>query len=137
VATISRGALYVDSSSLLIWVLGQPGHEGVRSAIEEWLNDDGQIVSSRLLGLEVRRVLVRIRLTGHEVLPASQELLELVAQLPVSEEVWGRAAAIEQHVRTLDAIHLATCELAGATLLMAGLDRRLHDVAIARSVPLA
>ncbi len=135
VAIIDRGALYVDSSSLLVLVLSQPGYEGVWARMEAWLSAGGQIVSSRLLGLEVRRVCVREHLVGNDLPSASQSVLELVAQLPISEEVWERAAAIDQHVRTLDAIHLATCELVGATLLNASLDRRMLDAAIARGIP--
>ncbi len=133
-ASADRGALYVDSSSLLAWVLTQPGYDSVQSRIEGWLSGGGQLVSSRLLGLEMRRVFVRERLAGNELPAASQTVLELVAQLPVTEEVWERAAAIEQHVQTLDAIHLATCELIGATLLRAGLDRTINDVATIRGI---
>src|SRR5690625_2536077 len=37
--------------------------------------------------------------------------------LPVSDQVWDDAYAIQHHVRTLDALHLATCQLVGAVLL--------------------
>jgi predicted nucleic acid-binding protein len=135
VAAADRGALYLDSSSLLVWMLAQPGQETVRSRIEEWLSGGGRLVSSRLLGLEVRRVLVRDRLAQNPLPSGHQAVLELVAQLPVTEEVWERASAIEQPVRALDAIHLATCELVGATLLTAGLDQTINDVALARGIP--
>lgn len=76
----------------------------------------GLFVSSRLLHLEVRRVEVREHLAGGDV-SLLGDLAAQIAALPVTDEVWSAAHAIEHHARTLDALHLATCQLVGATLL--------------------
>lgn len=128
------GALYVDSSSLLTWILLQPGGDVVQARISTW-HPEREVVSSRLLELEIRRTLIREERLGGQPPPGVQDILNVVRLLPISEQVWDRAASIEQHLRALDAIHLATCELIGATLLTAGLDRTIASVAVTRGIP--
>jgi predicted nucleic acid-binding protein len=133
---VAGGILYLDSSSFLITVLGQTGSADLRSRVAEWESDGGRVASSRLLWLEVRRVVIRERLAGNDFGSAAEDALVRVERIPVTDEVWERAATIEQHVRSLDAIHLATCELIGATLLSAGLDHGMRAVAEARHIGL-
>lgn len=108
--------LYVDTSALLDRVLRQKRHKAVEAVMHAHGSRGGLFVSSRLLHLEVRRVEVRERLAGGD-LGFLGELAAQIAALPVTDEVWSAAYGIEQHARTLDALHLATCELVGATLL--------------------
>jgi uncharacterized protein len=133
---VPKAALYVDSSSLLTLVLGQTGSADLRARIASWEDEGGEITSSRLLWLEARRVVIRERLAGNDFAAIAEDALARVQQVPVTDEVWEHAAAIEQHVRALDAIHLATCELIGATLLTAGLDQTIGAVAETRNIPL-
>ena len=108
--------LYVDTSALLDRVLGQKRHRTIARALREHGAAGGTLVASRLLHLEVRRVQVRERLAGRDVGPL-QLLAEQVRPLPLTDEVWTAAFEIEQHAKTLDALHLATCKLVGAQLL--------------------
>ena len=128
--------LYVDSSVLLTIALSQPGWAVVSSSLDRAQDDGYRLASSRLLWLEAARVATRERLRDNNVDAVLVENLNFVDQLPITGEVWDQAAGIEQHLKTLDAIHLATCELAGATLATVGLDSSMRKVAEARGVPL-
>lgn len=128
--------LYVDSSVLLTVALSQIGWETVAATLDQAQDDGYGLASSRLLWLEAARVATRERLLGSDVAGVLDENLKFVDQLPITEEIWDRAASIEQHVKTLDAIHLATCELAEATLATVGLDGAMRRAAEARGVPL-
>lgn len=127
--------LYLDSSALLCRALGQPGAENVVRTTGVWLDLGGIIASSRLLWLEARRVSVRERALGKPVGDAVAAALDRIVSLPMSDDVWSGAHAIEQHVTTLDALHLATCQLAGATLL--SFDEQMNSVANSLGIPLA
>jgi hypothetical protein len=126
--------LYLDSSSFLTLLLQQEGHQTVEELLRDHVMRGDAVASSRLLWLEVRRVTIRERVLGNDIGAAVTAHLQGVEQLPVTDAVWERAGLIEQHVRTLDAIHLATCELTGATLLAAGLDSCIRRAAAACGV---
>ncbi len=128
--------LYVDSSVLLTLALAQPGWETVAETLGRAQDDDYFLASSRLLWLESARVATRERLKGIEIGDVLGDNLDAVQQIPITEQTWERAAAIEQHIKTLDAIHLATCELIEATLATVSLDDTIRKVAQARGIPL-
>jgi predicted nucleic acid-binding protein len=111
------GILYLDSSALLQRALDQPGADTVDRHVETWLQAGATLASSRLLWLESRRTIVRERLMGNEIAYGLEPLLTTLVSLPVSDDVWAAAYSIESHVGTLGALHIATCQLAGATLL--------------------
>jgi predicted nucleic acid-binding protein len=106
-------AVYLESSALLQWLLGQSGAAEVRTAI-----DRAEVVLTTMLTLtEVERVLIRAESQGVLRGGDAQRLRGLLnraqaswTRMVVSNEVLSRAARpfpIES-VRTLDAIHLAT-----------------------------
>jgi predicted nucleic acid-binding protein len=128
--------LYVDSSVLLTIALTQAGWETVAEALDQAQGNGYSLISSRLLWLEAARVATRERLIGNNVDAVLNENLNFVDQLPITDEVWNRAVSIDQHIKTPDAIHLATCELVEATLVTVGLDGTLRKVAGARGIPL-
>lgn len=128
--------LYLDSSSFLTLLLQQDDHARIEAAVDAHQTTSGRICSSRLLWLEAARVGIREHIAGREIRDLITTNLRPLDQMPVTEDVWALAAGIQQHVRTLDAIHLATCELAGATLLTQGLDNNVHQVAKARGISL-
>ncbi|WP_226347218.1 PIN domain-containing protein [Agilicoccus flavus] len=118
---------YLDTSVALRALLG---HSPSAAAwIDRTTADDGHVVvSSRILRTELTRVLRR------EALPVNRrdEILDVVALVPVTEGVLAAAEAIETHVKTLDAIHLGS-------VIAAGLDATIvsHDagmIAAARSL---
>lgn len=94
------GALYLDTSALGRVLLGEPG----AAAVLRGLGGFDALVSSRMLGLELRRLALR-----HEALGAAEELLRGVALAPLDQATLALAETIEPRgVASLDAIHLAT-----------------------------
>ena len=101
--------IYLDSSAALYAVLNVPQ----RSALHRWMaTSEALHVSSRLLRTEVVRVLRR------EGIPISQAtpLLDRVGLLDITREVHRAAEGIRPHVKTLDALHLATAVTLERTL---------------------
>lgn len=118
--------IYLDSSAALYAILNVPQ----RSALHRWMATSGALhVSSRLLRTEVVRVLRR------EGIPASQAapLLDRVGLLDITREIHRLAEDIRPHIRTLDALHLATAASLERTLdtplTIATHDRTMTSVA--------
>ncbi|WP_022881990.1 type II toxin-antitoxin system VapC family toxin [Gryllotalpicola ginsengisoli] len=108
---------YLDTSVALRALLGHS------SSAAEWIDrvsadPEHDLISSRLLRTELTRVLRR------EQLPVTlrDEILDVLALVPVGAGVLAAAEAIEPHVKTLDAIHLGS-------VIAAGLDATIvtHD----------
>ncbi len=106
-------AVYVESSALLAWLLGEPRADQVIST----LNQAQTVVTSVLTVVEVGRAVRRAE--SRRLLTAAQaEKLQGMLErakagwilMETSEEVRSRAtrAFPVEPVRTLDAIHLAT-----------------------------
>jgi len=106
-------AVYVETSALLTWLLGEPRSQAVISI----LNRSGNVVTSVLSLLEVERTLNRAE--NHRTLTAGQaQILRGMLErsragwilMEISEEVRARAGRPfpVEPVRTLDAIHLAS-----------------------------
>jgi predicted nucleic acid-binding protein len=108
--------LYVESSAVLAWLLGEPQGERVRIAMQRAT----RVVTSAVTAVECARALARARPTDR--LDAASELaalrlLDVAAAnwdtYDLSDQVLARARVrfpIEP-VRTLDALHLATIAL--------------------------
>jgi predicted nucleic acid-binding protein len=106
-------AVYLESSALLTWLLGEPRAEEVRSKV-----DRAKIVVTSVLTLvEVERALIRAE--SRQLLTAGQAeklrgLLALSRRgwilMEMSAEVRSRASRPfrAEPLRTLDAVHLAT-----------------------------
>lgn len=106
-----RQLWYLDTSVAVRILLGDP------DAVAWWnakVGLRGGFVSSRLLHLEMSRVYRRENLD-------LQDVDEFVAQLTltgVNNSLLTEAAAIKQHVKTLDALHLASARRIGAITLV-------------------
>lgn len=112
------GIVYLDSSVALRTILDVPE----RRRLQSWMDaSDTDLISSRLLRTEVIRVLRR---DGRPVSDA-EPLLSRVGMFDITRETYAVAESIERHVRTLDALHLATALLIGASVTVA-----THDVAM-------
>lgn len=97
--------IYLDSSVALRTILAVPHRERLR----EWLEEAGPVISSRLLRTEVIRVLRR---EGHD-LSEAKPLFDRIGLIDITSEIHSVAESIERHVRTLDALHLATALTVG------------------------
>lgn len=114
--------VYLDSSVALRTILDVPE----RLRLQGWIDEPGRaLVSSRLLRTEVIRVLRRDRRPVSD----AEALLSRVGMFEVTRETHAVAESIERHVRTLDALHLATALLIGETVTVATHDVTMKAVA--------
>jgi hypothetical protein len=106
-------AVYVESSALLTWLLGEPRAHEVISA----LNQAQTVVTSVLSLLEVERALNRAEYQRILTAGQAERLRGMLGRskagwimMEMSEDVRSRAGRVFplEPVRTLDAIHLAT-----------------------------
>lgn len=99
-------------------------------AVTRWFDsvdarEPGSLVSSRLLRTELTRFL---RHTGTPV--ADRDVvLDKVALVPISESILIAAEAITEHVKTLDAIHLASALALGRDVVVISNDTNVNRVA--------
>ncbi len=114
--------VYLDSSVALRTILDVPE----RTRLQAWLATPGTtFVSSRLLRTEVVRVLRR---DGRP--PADADpLLQRVGILDITTQTHVVAESIDRHVKTLDALHLATAMLIGEPATVASHDANMKAVA--------
>jgi predicted nucleic acid-binding protein len=86
-----------------------------------------QLVSSRILRTELTRYLRR------EDVPVAERdtVIGHLALVDLTEGILINAEAIQQHIRTLDAIHLASALAVGSPLVVATHDARLGVVSAA------
>jgi len=117
-------AYYLDTSVALRALLGHS------PSAAEWLDtisrdEQTTLVSSRLLRTELTRVLRR------EGLPVSlrDHILDVMTIVPLTDGVLAEAEAIVPHVKTLDAIHLASAIYSGLDLTIVTHDDRMKVVA--------
>ena len=115
---------YLDTSVALRALLGHS------PSAASWMDrttadDQNLVVSSRILRTELTRVLRR------EGLPVARrdEVLDVLALVPVTDGVLAAADAIEQHIKTLDAIHLGSVIATGLDATIVSHDRTMLDVA--------
>lgn len=115
--------VYLDSSVALRTILLDVPE---REPLQSWMEAPGTaFVSSRLLRTEVIRVLRR----ENRSLGDGTPLLDRVGMLEISRETHTIAESIERHVRTLDALHLATALLIGEPVSVATHDSAMKIVA--------
>ena len=126
--------IYVDTSAFLKLV-----HDEERWATElqEALSDAGErLISSTLLLVEARRAVQRV---NPRRLPRLDLMLDTVTRAVVSDAVVESASRLPgQHLRSPDAIHLATAlMLADDLQVLISYDDRLLDAAAAPDIPVA
>lgn len=108
----ASASLYVESSGVLTWLLGEPRGEEARSL----LSVARRVLTSELTLIECDRALIRAETLG-DVLPARRAEITAIFRaaaarwdvLKLDDEVVGRARQPfpKEPIRTLDAIHLA------------------------------
>lgn len=113
--------VYLDSSVALRTILDVPERERV----QVWMQEAGTIVSSRLLRTEMIRILRRDHRPPSDAAP----LLDRIGMLEISRETHTVAESIERHVKTFDALHLATALLIGDPVTVATHDATMRSVA--------
>jgi uncharacterized protein len=94
---------YLDSSVAVRIILAHS------TSAAQWFDsmtgrDDHRVVSSRILRTEITRVLRRENLRVAD----RDQILDYIDTIPLDHAVLQEAEAIIPHIRTLDAIHLAS-----------------------------
>lgn len=124
VTSTSEQTWYLDSSVALRALLGHS------QAAADWYDeccDNGDVfISSRLLHLEMTRVLRR------DQLPVSivDDFVDELTLLTVDDVLVDEARAIEPHIKSLDAIHLASALRVGTeNVTVATHDSNMRKVA--------
>lgn len=118
--------IYLDTSVALKAVLAEPESPTVLTWMRERVDAAEVIVSSRLLRTEMYRVAYREDLATDLV----DMVLDKVNLIDIDRGIVDAAAAINHHVRTLDAIHLATAvQLIDDGIVLCTHDRAMADVA--------
>lgn len=121
---------YLDASVALHAILPGGGDH-----VQRWLDAaharDETVFSSSLLQLELVRTLRREQFPPALALP----VIRRVDMVGIDDGVLRLAAAIEPHVKSPDAIHLATCSQLGNNVTMATHDDNMAEVAQALGLP--
>lgn len=137
--------VYVESSAVVAWLLGEAKGESARELLETAAN----IYCSDLLFVECERALLRVEATGVMPAPVARARRAALAQEArfwlvsrIGDEVLERAKRPFPHepVRSLDALHLATLVHGGsifADLQLLSLDERIRQNATALGFPVA
>jgi predicted nucleic acid-binding protein len=115
---------YIDASVALHALL--PGGDlRARRWLDAVTQAGDEVFSSMLLHLELARVLRREALDVSMARP----VLDRVNLVSIDDGVLRFAAAIEAHIKSLDAIHLATCALLGANISVVTHDMQMSAAA--------
>jgi predicted nucleic acid-binding protein len=119
---MASSLIYLDSSVALRTILDVP--ERIR--LHSWMQQpETTFVSSRLLRTEVIRVLR----SDDRPLSDGAPLLDRVGMIEITRETHTIAESIERHIKTLDALHLATALLIGEPVTVATHDSSMKSVA--------
>ena len=123
------GLLYLDSSALVKLVVSEPESRALRDLLRSW----PERVSSVIARVEVVRAARRI---GSRASRLAEEVVDRLTLVELDDVVLQRAASAEpSHLRTLDAIHLATALSLGDDLsALCGYDSRLADAAASSGI---
>ncbi len=115
---------YIDASVALHALL--PGGDArARRWLDSTRSAGDEVFSSTLLQLELTRVLRRERLAVSMARP----VLDRINLVSIDDGILRFAAAIESHIKSRDAIHLATCGLLGSGITVVTHDENMAEVA--------
>ena len=101
------------------------GGRAARWLDETTSNPTYAVFSSRLLQTELTRTLRR----EDRAISERDDVLDYVGIVPITEGVLATAEAITEHVKTLDAIHLATALSLGSGVIVVSHDQNQLRVA--------
>lgn len=96
--------LYVDTSAMVKRLVDETESDAFDDCLATGLARGDVFVSSALLGVELRRFAIREDIDAAEV----EAAIANASIVAVSDDILESASRIPHHVKTLDAIHLAT-----------------------------
>lgn len=119
--------LYVDTSALIKREVPEAESDSVENALADVANRGVLVVASALAWLEAWRSLQRQNL--RDIGSRTESMFAGVAQFPLDDPVLRYARTVGgSHLRSLDAIHLASAIMVGADSMMT-YDDRLGEAA--------
>lgn len=125
--------IYVDTSAALKQVRRETETDAYMAFLGAARTSGAALVSSQLLDVELSRFAVR---EGLDHSARIAPVLEQHARIAISSAIVRRAGEIPHHVRSLDALHLATALQLGSSLrALATYDQQLASVAERLGVP--
>ncbi|NBM18312.1 type II toxin-antitoxin system VapC family toxin [Streptomyces sp. GC420] len=126
--------IYLDSCALLKLVVAEPETAALRTFLSARAAEGH--ATSALAQTEVARTLVRAG-ADPEVGDAAEELLDRVLRIRITDPFLRAAGMFPmRHLRTLDAVHLASAEyLEQALTAFVTYDKRLAAAAVERGLP--
>lgn len=126
--------IYLDSCALLKLLLPEPETPELRAFLTSRAREGH--ATSALAQTEVSRALIRAR-AEPEVGDAAEEMLDRLLRIRVTDHVLRAAGMVPmRHLRSLDAIHLASAEhLEDALTSFVTYDKRLAAAARERDLP--
>ncbi|MDT0307357.1 type II toxin-antitoxin system VapC family toxin [Streptomyces sp. DSM 44917] len=126
--------IYLDSCALVKLLVPEAETPGLRAFLSARAGEGH--VTSALARTEIARTLIRAR-AAPETAEAAEDLLDRVLRIRVTEELLRAADLFPMpHLRSLDAIHLATAEqLEDALTAFVTYDKRLAAAAEERGLP--
>ncbi|MHB8621563.1 MAG: type II toxin-antitoxin system VapC family toxin [Chloroflexota bacterium] len=127
---MSADVVYLDTSAFVKTVNQEPESDRLRSYLQGW----ERFASSALLRLETVRALSRL---SPELVALGRTALRHIDLVAVDDAVLDLAELLEPPgLRSLDAIHLATARMLGASLgVIASYDERLLSGAVSLGLP--
>jgi predicted nucleic acid-binding protein len=124
--------IYLDSCALVKLIRVEEHSE---TLINHVTKSPVALLSSELAHVEVGRALIRHG-EGEEARGKAAVLLEKIARLPIKVSIPHAAALPGEHLRSLDALHLATAQMLGRTLTQfITYDKRLAQAAQEAGLP--
>lgn len=128
-AIAAERMIYLDTSAAIKALIAEDDTKQVRALF----GGDEQLISSRLLAVELHAVAQRRRLEADAV----SELIDHVALVSLSDDVAERAIVLRSGLRTLDALHLATAiDIDDIVTAFAAYDIELRRAASRAGLPL-
>ena len=123
---------YLDSSALVKMAVREPES----AALHRYVRRRRPLVSSTLARAEVSRALLHL---GLDAVQRGQEVLLGVDLVRINDRILnGAGTMLPAHLRTLDAIHLATAQQLGVELTrIVTYDERMTEAANALGLPVA
>lgn len=127
--------IYLDSCAMVKLVVDEAESEALDSHLAQQNGQGVAVLSSELALVEVRRALIRIGASQH-VHTEADSLLNDYAKLPITPILKKASRLPHRHLRSLDALHLATAQSLGKALTQfVTYDRKLRSVAEDAGLP--
>lgn len=122
--------VYLDTSAVLKILIDEPGMQAMRESVNGWQMAGDDLVSSFLLHTEMHCAAQRRGVAAAAVI---DKLLGAIGLIDIDRAHLLAAARTPHHLRSADAIHLATALAVGADVLVT-YDAELAEAAAAEGL---